>query len=36
MLMLVACENDSGLTFKGEGENWNGELITTYDFWGKE
>ena len=36
MLMLVACENDSGLTFKGEGENWSGELITTYDFWGKE
>ena len=36
MLMLVACENDSGLTFKGEGENWSGELITTYDFLGKE
>ncbi len=35
MLMLVACENDSGLTL-GEGENWSGELITTYDFWGKE
>ena len=34
--MLVACENDSGLTFKGESENWSGELITTYDFWGKE
>ena len=36
MLMLVSCENNSGLTFKGEGENWSGELITKYDFWGKE
>jgi hypothetical protein len=36
MLMLVSCENDSGLTFKGEGENWSGELITTNSFWGKE
>ena len=36
LLMLVACQNNSGLTFKGEGENWSGELITTYDFWGKE
>ena len=23
--MLVACENDSGLTFKGEGKKWSGE-----------
>lgn len=36
MLMLVSCENNSGLTFKGEGENWSGELITKYDFLGKE
>ena len=36
MLMLVSCENNSGLTFKGEGENWSGELITEYSFWGKE
>jgi len=36
MLMLASCENNSGLTFKGEGENWSGELITKYDFWGKE
>ena len=36
LLMLVSCENKSGLTFKGEGENWNGELITEYNFWGKE
>jgi hypothetical protein len=34
--MLVSCQNNSGLTFKGEGENWNGELITKYNFWGKE
>ena len=36
MLMLVSCQNNSGLTFKGESENWNSELITKYDFWGKE
>ena len=36
MLMLVSCENNSGLTFKGEGLNWSGELITEYSFWGKE
>lgn len=36
MLMLASCQNNSGLTFKGEGENWNGELITKYDFLGKE
>lgn len=36
MLVLVSCENNSGLTFKGEGVNWSGELITKYDFWGKE
>ena len=34
--MLVSCQNNSGLTFKGEGKNWNGELITEYNFWGKE
>ncbi|MEK4244384.1 hypothetical protein MKZ20_03460 [Psychrobacillus sp. FSL K6-2684] len=36
MLTLASCQNNSGLTFKGEGENWNGELITKYDFFGKE
>ena len=36
MLMLASCQNNSGLTFEGEGENWNGELITKYDFFGKE
>ncbi len=36
MLTLVACQNKSGLTFKGESGNWNGELITKYDFWGNE
>jgi len=36
MLMLVSCQNNSGLTFEGESENWNGELITKYDFFGKE
>ncbi|AMQ05199.1 hypothetical protein [Sporosarcina psychrophila] len=36
MLMLVSCENSSGLIFKGEGVNWSGELITEYSFWGKE
>ncbi|WP_298467513.1 hypothetical protein [uncultured Psychrobacillus sp.] len=36
MLMLASCQNNSGFTFKGEGVNWNGELITKYDFLGKE
>lgn len=36
MLLLVSCQNNSGLTFKGESENWKGELITKYNFWGKE
>ncbi|MEK4082566.1 hypothetical protein [Psychrobacillus sp. FSL K6-1415] len=36
ILLLVSCQNNSGFTFKGEGENWNGELITKYDFFGKE
>ena len=36
MLVLVSCENKSGLTFIGDGVNWNGELITEYNFWGKE
>lgn len=36
MLTLASCQNNRGLTFKGEGENWNGELITKYDFFGKE
>ena len=34
--MLAACQNNSGLSFKGEGEKWNGELITKYNPWGKE
>lgn len=36
MLMLVSCQYNSGLTFKGESKNWNAELISKYDFWGKE
>lgn len=36
ILMLVSCVNNSGPTFKGEGVNWSGELITKYDFWSKE
>lgn len=37
LLMLASCKNDNIRTvFKGEGEKWNGELITSYDFWGNE
>lgn len=36
-LLLVSCSNNNSSTvFKGEGENWSGELITSYDFWGNE
>lgn len=34
---LIGCAKESsGLVFKGEGENWRAELLTTYTFWGKE
>ncbi|QDQ02424.1 hypothetical protein FOH38_19190 [Lysinibacillus fusiformis] len=37
LLMLASCNNDNSRTvFKGEGEKWSGELITSYDFWGNE
>ncbi|MCG3089302.1 hypothetical protein [Sporosarcina cyprini] len=36
MLMLVSCQNNKGLTFTGESKNWNAELITKYNIWGKE
>lgn len=36
VLMVVSFTNNSGPTFKGEGENWRGEIITKYDFWGNE
>lgn len=36
MFMLASCQNNSGLIFKGEGKNWNGELVTKYNFWGEE
>lgn len=36
-LLLASCHNDnSGTVFKGEGDKWSGELITSYDFWGNE
>jgi len=36
-LLLASCNNDkSGTVFKGEGDKWSGELITSYDFWGNE
>ncbi|TQR19097.1 hypothetical protein [Psychrobacillus vulpis] len=36
MLILVSCEKNSGLSFKGEGNNWSVELITKHDLWGNE
>ncbi len=37
VLTLLACSNDQkDKVFKGEGENWSGELITSYNFWGEE
>ncbi|QGG52143.1 hypothetical protein [Lysinibacillus pakistanensis] len=36
-LLLASCNNDNSSTvFKGEGDKWSGELITSYDFWGNE
>ena len=36
-LLLASCNKDNSSTiFKGEGEKWSGELITTYDFFGNE
>ena len=37
ILLLVSCNNDkSSVVFKGNGENWNGELITSYNLAGEE
>lgn len=37
LLILVACNNgNSQVVFKGKGENWNGELVASYNLWGEE
>jgi len=36
LLTLASCKDENGTVFKGDGEKWRGELMTTYDFWGKE
>lgn len=36
-LLLVACNNEnSNVVFKGNGENWNGELVASYNLRGEE
>lgn len=35
--IVIGCERErSGTMYKGEGENWSAELMTKYNFWGKE
>lgn len=37
VLLLVSCSSDkSSVAFLGTGENWNGELITSYNLMGEE
>lgn len=36
-MLLVSCNNDnSSVVFKGKGENWNGEVVTSYNLKGEE